>query len=620
MKVIIRVSLGDLVLRNSELESLEITQELGQHTHCAVEFTRDRAQAVALEDLLRAPVQVTVQEDEAEPIEIFQGVVSDGAQSHLLHFGSRYLLRCLSPSVRHEFRDTRHFPRARLGDVANQLGAKVVAKLPASDPFDFVQWGETELDFLRRIADEHGCFLVTSGPQVEIRNEFLDRGWDLIWGETLIEVTARARLVNNGVTGASYDLAQKSTHAHAGVRSNPATLGGAARLVATVTDLAKTYAGGGDPILAEPYAVSTDHARFKARLRQESERALGGALRVEAASGKPGLQAGDLVNLIEGADFQLATTGRLGITRIVHTFREQHYLNRFEATPWKTFTNYQTPGRVRIPGPVTAVVVDNQDPSKMGRVRVQYLWSGSDERTYWARLAAPHTGNGRGFLFVPEVGDEVLVVFVNGDPEHPVVIGGLWNGKDQAPDAVDGNSAKRIVTRSGNTIQFLDDQDAETIEVFTPDAKTIMQMSNGNSSAKQPVVTIKSQGDIAIEADGELRLKSQSFTQEVSGASNRKITGEEYVDVGGNLTLKSGMDAVLSGGVNAAVHGVNVESVASGLNNLVGSMVHLQPPGFMGKQVTSKSVKVDDTKVGDRKKPEPAQPVRTADPATPRQS
>ncbi len=615
MKVIIRVSIGDLVLRNSEVESLEVVQELGEHTRCAIEFTRDRAQTVALEDLLRAPVSVTVQEDEADPLEIFQGVVADGAQSHLLHFGARFVLDCVSPSIRHEFRDTRHFPRAKLGDVATKLGVKVVAKLPAADPFDFVQWGETEFEFLKRLADEAGCFLVTSGPQVEIRNEFVDKGWDLIWGESLIEVTARARPVNNGVTGASYDLKEKSTHAHAGIRSNPATLGGAAKLVATVNDLARGYAGGGDPILAEPFAVSTDHAEFKAKLRQESERAMGGALRVECVSGKPGLQAGDLVNLIEGKDFQLATTGKLGITRITNTFKDQQYLNRFEATPWKTFTSYQAPARVAIAGPIAAEVIDNEDPSKMGRVRVQYRWSGGDEQSYWARLATPHTGNGRGMMFIPEIGDEVLVVFLAGDPEFPVVVGGLWNGLDQAPEPTSGNTAKRIITRSGNTIQLLDDDGAETIEVFTPEGKCMVQLTNGDT----PVITIKSGGDIALEAEGELRMKSKSFTQVVSGPSLKKVSGDDYLEVTGALTLKAGRDATLNG-MNVALKGnMNVESVAGALNAIVGGMVHVQPPGFAGKPVPTNQVKVDSTDLGTRTTPEDAVATRTADPDTPRQ-
>ena len=121
----------------------------------------------------------------------------------------------------------------------------------------------------------------------------------------------------------------------------------------------------------------------------------------------------------------------------------------------------------------------------MGRVRVQYRWSGGDERSYWARLATPHTGNGRGMMFIPEIGDEVLVAFLGGDPEQPVVVGSLWNGKDLAPEPAKDNTAKRLITRSGNTIQLLDDDGAETIEVFTPEGKCMVQLTNDGT----PVIT-----------------------------------------------------------------------------------------------------------------------------------
>src|SRR5690606_11337590 len=122
-------------------------------------------------------------------------------------------------------------------------------------------------------------------------------------------------------------------------------------------------------------------------------------------------------------------------------------------------------------------------------VHVAYRWQTDGSVTGWARLAMPHAGNGRGMMFLPEVGDEVLVAFDDGDPEHPVVIGSLWNGRDIAPDATDKNAAKRIITRSGNTIQLLDDDGKETIEIFTPEGRCLLQLTNQGG---HPVVTVYS--------------------------------------------------------------------------------------------------------------------------------
>ena len=259
--------------------------------------------------------------------------------------GSRFVLEALSPSEHLEFVDTVYYPQSTLTSIAGKLGVKIVGSLRRNpDPFDYVQWGESEMDFIRRLADEHGGFLVTNGPEAEIRTEFVEKGWELLSGDTLLEVTARARPVNHGVAGASYDPKSKHTHIHAGIRQTPPSLGGAAKLVGAVAELARDAAvGGGDPGLELATAREVTHADFKASLRRESERDLGSAVLVEGASTLPGLAAGDLVTLIPGTNFRLPTTGKFGLIKVTHTFTDQHYVARFVATPWKNFTGLERP-------------------------------------------------------------------------------------------------------------------------------------------------------------------------------------------------------------------------------------------------------------------------------------
>src|SRR5664280_3415392 len=109
----------------------------------------------------------------------------------------------------------------------------------------------------------------------------------------------------------------------------------------------------------------------------------------------------------------------------------------------------------RITGVVVGVVTNNQDPDGFGRVKVKFPWLSDVDESDWARVAAPMAGNKRGFYFLPEVDDEVLVAFEHGDVRFPYVLGALWNGKD-APPATNGdgkNNVRVIQSRSGHVIK-----------------------------------------------------------------------------------------------------------------------------------------------------------------------
>ena len=86
-----------------------------------------------------------------------------------------------------------------------------------------------------------------------------------------------------------------------------------------------------------------------------------------------------------------------------------------------------------VAGPVVGIVTNNEDPGGLGRVKLFLPWPSDENETDWARVCTPMAGKERGIFFLPEVEDEVLVVFEHGDPRRPVVLGGLWNGVDKPP-------------------------------------------------------------------------------------------------------------------------------------------------------------------------------------------
>ena len=126
------------------------------------------------------------------------------------------------------------------------------------------------------------------------------------------------------------------------------------------------------------------------------------------------------------------------------------------------------------PAEVSAI----NDPDGQGRIKVKLPWSpdaGGEGYEAWARLATMFAGRDRGSWFLPEVGDEVLVAFEQGDPRRPYVLGGLWNGKDTPPASVAGgaNTLKVIKSRRGVTVTLDDSEGQERLKLETPGGQSI---------------------------------------------------------------------------------------------------------------------------------------------------
>lgn len=164
-----------------------------------------------------------------------------------------------------------------------------------------------------------------------------------------------------------------------------------------------------------------------------------------------------------------------------------------------------------------ARVVSLNDPQGLNRVQIRLLaYDDVDQQdaAVWARVVCPFAGNDRGAFFLPDVDDEVMVIFVQGDSRHPLVIGGLWNGTSTAPAAIESggnNRYKRIKSRNGIVIT-LDEQDGqETLKLETPGGQTLtlkdgpgtatLEDSNGNSIKLEPAgITITASAKVTVNA------------------------------------------------------------------------------------------------------------------------
>ena len=190
-------------------------------------------------------------------------------------------------------------------------------------------------------------------------------------------------------------------------------------------------------------------------------------------------------------------------------------------------------GRSRVFGVVIGIVTNNSDPDGLGRVKVRFPWLSASDESFWARLAAPMAGNGRGVCFLPELDDEVLVAFERGDVRFPYVLGALWNGKDVPPiDNADGKNNVRVIkSRSGHVIKLNDEEGKETLEISDASGRNTVVIDTANDT-----ITITSGKDIVLSApDGALKLAAKQVQIESSADASIKAGGG--MDVAASKTL-----------------------------------------------------------------------------------
>ncbi|VAW40766.1 VgrG protein [hydrothermal vent metagenome] len=197
-------------------------------------------------------------------------------------------------------------------------------------------------------------------------------------------------------------------------------------------------------------------------------------------------------------------------------------------------TSSQTDSRFY--GLTVGKVTDNVDEDGLGRVKLIFPWLSSKDGSHWARVVTPMAGKDRGFFFLPEVGDEVLVAFEHGMMEFPYVLGALWNGVDKPPEKKDKKTNKRTIkSTSGHIIRLDDTKGEEKIEVI--------DMSGENSiiiDSKANTVTISAKKEIIIQSsDGKLILKGKGV--EIDSTDEIKITTSK------KMSLKAGSELKIKG-------------------------------------------------------------------------
>ena len=274
---------------------------------------------------------------------------------------------------------------------------------------------------------------------------------------------------------------------------------------------------------------------------------------VTAESQDPRLHVGSVISLYSSflkgvGNLSQESLGDFIIIEMTHEVSEScYYKNRFKAIPG-TVMSLPNP-KVEMPLAETqmATVLSNADPHGAGRVQVRMNWQTDNMRTSWVRVMTPDGGgskdvkSNRGFVFIPEVGDQVLLGFRHGDPARPYVMGSLFNGTT-GKGGFDSNHKKSLTTRSGSTVTF--DDTAHTILLQTTRAnKIFIDELNGTitiSSAEEVNVNTK---NVNINASENMNVNvGKNFTMQVGEQSSVSIEKDSSVSVNGNAMQNVGKD------------------------------------------------------------------------------
>ena len=441
-----------------------------------------------------------------------------------------------------------------IGDVVKSLcsDGKVQLALNAAHKkqLDYIcQYEESDFDFVRRLALQYqewmyydGLKLVFGKPRRlpdPIKMEF---GTSLSSLNIGLQTLARPEQVFTFHSGANREMDRKT----------PDKAYGHDRMAGDAFRAAlPSY-----PKAARQYSIqrvsSIDDLENYVLLKQAAETAE--THYVTAESQDPRLHVGSVISLYSSflkgvGNLSQESLGDFIIIEMTHEVSEScYYKNRFKAIPG-TVMSLPNP-KVEMPLAETqmATVLSNADPHGAGRVQVRMNWQTDNMRTSWVRVMTPDGGgskdvkSNRGFVFIPEVGDQVLLGFRHGDPARPYVMGSLFNGTT-GKGGFDSNHKKSLTTRRGSTVTF--DDTAHTILLQTTRAnKIFIDELNGTitiSSAEEVNVNTK---NVNINASENMNVNvGKNFTMQVGEQSSVNIGKDSSLSINGSSVLSIMEDA-----------------------------------------------------------------------------
>ena len=435
-----------------------------------------------------------------------------------------------------------------------------VASTAAKHP-ELVQYYCTDWDFILSRAEANGLLVLVDDGKVSVEApELGSADLRVTYGEDLIEFDADidARTQLQEVKAVSWDSKQQQLDAQSAA-AKPVTKQGNLKSgdLDQVLGL-KSYrlqtnvplASGFLKRWAESRQLKADLARVRGRMRfQGSAKAkIGGVIELKGVGDRFN---GDVYVTAVQQDISAGnwiTQVEFGLPE--DWFAEQHQLIAPAASAL-------VPG---VQGLQIGVVKKlHEDPENNYRVQVSVPLLQAETEGVWARLAKFYASDGIGAFFIPEIGDEVVLGYLNSDPAHPVILGSLYSGKRKPPyQPEEQNNTKAILTRSKLRVEF--DEEKKVITIITPaqnrvvlndDEKSILvQDQNDNKVELKPAgillsspkdIEIKADGNISLTAVGDVSVEGMNVSNKANVAFSAEGSASAELSSSGQTTVKGSM-------------------------------------------------------------------------------
>lgn len=471
-----------------------------------------------------------------------------------------------------------------LSDIVKELtdkaGVQALVNPETKSKLEYeCQYEETNFRFIQRLARQYQEWLYYDGQNLVFGKPQAGLTTKLTYGEELSVLDVCSQTLARPIKGSSYHSVNDQTYNG----QSPDTAAGQNTLGQAAFDSSLALFTAPAVQRAEPRITNKGELDAYFQRRQQSDSAASSFITGESDCRI--LTVGSIIDVHTAIHTGIGihvknSIGTYIITEITHVAgMGDSYQNYFTALP----SSIPTLPCPDVPLPVAhtqqAVVVSNEDPKKLGRVQVKMNWQTGPMQTSWIRVLTPDAGTSdkvatnRGFVFIPEKGDQVMVAFRYDDPNRPFVLGSLFHGKSGTGGG-SSNKTKSLTTRSGCTITLDDEKGSVTIA--DPTGSTIIL--NGDNTITidaKDKITIHSK-ELEILADEKIRIEADSEVEVLGKTST--FEGKSEVKIKSDTSIKEEAATIdIKASATLKATGATVDVDGSAMTNIKGGLLNFNP-------------------------------------------